>query len=169
MTNRKALLPVVENAKERTRRVVTAITSAMEAIKEDVNANEGIYPFNSGRLSLAEVCRRAGVHPITLMGKSHRDSTRPMVQRWLQELGPVQGSRRVRATVTIRANIEREKYCRIASQFQAMYQVEIPKRDAELGRLRERISILESENLLLREQVEQGRIVRLPRKPRDQH
>jgi hypothetical protein len=146
-----------------------AIKNALVAIKKDVDANEGLYPFNSGRLSLAEVCRRAGVHPITMMGKAHRDSTRPMIQRCLQELGTVQGSGCVRATVTMRANTEKAKYCRIASRFQAMYQVEIPKRDAELGRLRERISELEAENLRLREQVAQGRIVHLPHRPKGRH
>lgn len=168
MTSRKEL-PVVENAKERTRKVVAAIKNAMAEIREDVKATEGVYPMNAGRLSMAEVCRRAGVHPITLMGKAHRDSTRPMVQRWLQELGSVQGSRHVRATITMRADIEKEKCRRIASQFQAMYQVEMPKRDAELARLRERISALEAENLLLREQVAQGRVVRLPGKVRSEN
>jgi hypothetical protein len=40
-----------------------------------------------------------------------------------------------------------------------MYQVEIPKRDDEISLLRKRVAELESENLRLREEVTQKRVV----------
>lgn len=157
---------VAKSAQVRSRRVVEAIGVAIKTIEREVTEANGIYPHNGCRLTMAEVCRRASVHPITMMGKAHRDTTRPMVLGWIAQMGArmTTGSRKVRNTITERADSADQSYAFIASKFQAMYQVEMPKRDAELRTLRSRVAELEAENLRLQTAVTEGRVVRLPRK-----
>lgn len=159
---------VAKSAEVRSNRVRKAIHDAMNKIEEEIMAADGMYPYNGGRLSEAEVCRRAGVHPITLMGKAHRDTTKLEVQAWLTHVraGIVTGSRSVRKAVHDRATTAKDRYREIAAKFQAMYQVEIPRREDELRRLKARIGELEAENARLQEQVAKGLVVRLPTKTR---
>jgi len=154
---------VVLAAKARTRRVVEAIKQAMLAIGKEVKDNDGIYPHNHGRLTMAEVCRRAGVHQITMMGKAHRDTTRPMIVAWIEKLGMIRGALKVRRAVTKRSNTANAEYRRIATQFQAMYQLEMPRRDLEIAQLQAKSAELEAENERLRAQVYPGRVVQLPK------
>ena len=150
-----------KHAKGRTAKVVADIKRAMVAMEKEVRANDDIYPVNRGRLSMAEVCRRAGVHPITLNGPLHV-ATHKQVQDWLSNMEVIQGSREIRSAVTKRAVDAREEYRRIASQFQAMYQVEMPKRDDEIERLRRSNVALTEEIARLRAQSGDARVVPLP-------
>jgi hypothetical protein len=154
---------VRKSAEARTGRVINKIKTAMKEIEAEVKKFGGIYPHNSGRLSMAEVCRRAGVNPITMMGKAHRRTTRLMIQAWIKKLQLIEGADKVRSEVTERAVTAEEKYQQIACQFQAMYQIEMPKRDNEIELLKAQVSELRTENLLLQEAVSDGRVVRLPR------
>ena len=158
--------PSVPNtAKDRTARVVAALDEAMSTMEKEIKDNGGIYPRNSGRVSLAEVCRMAGVHPITMMGQAHKETTRVKILKWIDGLGSklIKGKASVRREVTKRAVSAEENFQGIAAMFQAMYQVEIPKRDAELEKLRSRTKELEADNMRLQEQVSKGRVVRLPK------
>lgn len=159
---RSDVLPVIRSAKNRTLRVVHSVKTAMSMIEREIAENEGIYPRNGGRLTMAEVCRRSGVHQITMMGKAHRDTTRPMIVRWIQGLKLIGDSIAIRGTVTKRADAAREEYRKIASQFQAMYQVEIPRRDREIEQLRLRISQLEADNSLLLQEIAFPKVTHLP-------
>ncbi|RDD80816.1 hypothetical protein DVJ77_15275 [Dyella tabacisoli] len=134
----------------------------MKAIEAEIKENEGIYPFNRGRLSIAEVCRRARVHEITMMGPTHKKTTLPMIKNWMENLGAIKGSRRIKTDVTRRSDEAKYKYVLIASQFQAMYQVEMPERDKEIEQLRGKVAELEAENLQLRAQNSESRVIRLP-------
>ncbi|WP_284343869.1 hypothetical protein [Dyella mobilis] len=154
-------------AHERTQRVVEAIKRAMGVIQNEIKGNEGIYPQNRGRLTMAEVCRRADVHPITMMGKSHRDTTRPMVLDWLRKLEKVEGAATVQSTVTKRADVAKDEFRRIAAQFQAMYQVEMPARDGEIKRLNDKVGELQAENARLLKLTTGAQVVSLSnRNPR---
>jgi len=154
--------PIVHSARERTLRVVNSVKKAMGDIANEIAENDGIYPHNHGRLSMAEVCRRSGVHEITMMGPAHRDTTRPMIFDWIKQTAFVKGRVKVRNAITKRSDEANEKYRRIASQYQAMYQVEMPKRDAEIVRLQRRIVELEAEILQLQGEALRGQVVRLP-------
>ena len=144
-------LPLVTSARKRTQRVVKCIKEAMLAIEAEIKENEGIYPRNRGRLTMAEVCRRAGVHEITMMGSVHRDTTRPMIMTWIKQLGGIEGAAKIRNEITKRTDVAKEEYRRIASQFQAMYQVEVPRRDDEIRKLKQNVAELEAENIRLQE------------------
>lgn len=157
----KATRAIIENAKSRSRRVGEAVNRAMATISGEIRENGKIYPHNGGRLSMAEVCRRAGVDPITLHGLVHRDTTRKAVQDWLKKLKVVRGTKQIKSAVTKRAVVAKEELKRVASQFQAMYQIEIPKRDAEIARLTSINDELTKENALLAALVTDRRVVSL--------
>lgn len=147
----------------RTARVVAAITAVMKTIEEEIDAAGGLYPYNHGRLTMAEVCRRADVHPITMMGPAHKTSTRLMILDWIKRLQSkmVVGARTVRKTVTARADDWETQYKLIAAKYKQMYSIEIIQRDSTIDQLKRRVAVLEAENLQLQEQLSQGRVVRL--------
>lgn len=103
-SKRKADLPdaLLAHSRGRTDDVTDKLRRAMKVIEAEIEENEGIYGFNGGRLSLAEVCRRANVFKSTVQGPAHRDTTKPMVQKWIKlvKKASVTGSKSVRKAVT---------------------------------------------------------------------
>ena len=152
-----------KSAQKRTSRVVDSVKNAMAIMEQEIKNSDGIYSYNGGRLSIAEVCRRADVHPITIMGKRHKDTTRILILNWIESLSGtlIEGKVPIRREITKRVVSAEDRYRLIASEFQKMYQVEIPRRDDEIEALRQEVAALEEENLRLQEQVAQGRVVRL--------
>ena len=142
--NHNALL---DHSKSRTKEVVKKIREAMQAIELDIDQNEGIYPFNGGRLTQAEVCRRAGVHKITLQGPAHRATTREMIEVWLKKVKEqmVTGKRAVRKAVTDRADDWHARYLK-AAQMTNLYHIQfvslndlIAKREARITELEDQL------------------------------
>jgi len=66
-------------SKARTTDVISKVRQAMKDMELDIQNSEGIYPFNGGRLTIAEVCRRAKISQMTLQAPSHKDSTKVIV------------------------------------------------------------------------------------------
>jgi len=60
--------------------------TAMADIEAEIAANSGIYPFNYGRVTQSELCRRADVKKATLQNPVHKDTTRVEIMAWLDEL-----------------------------------------------------------------------------------
>lgn len=81
------------NAKE-THKRVRALKST---IQEEMAANGGIYPHNKGAISLAEIARRAGIHPVTFHKERYVELSSE-VKLWLEALrqGATIGRVRVR-------------------------------------------------------------------------
>lgn len=136
----------------RTDRVVRLIDGAMATIEKEIADSDGIYPYNSGRLSVAEVCRRAGVHQVTLQSPSHKGSTRIAVLAWLErmKLAMVKGAKTVRREVHRRAVQWKDLYQTVAAQYKNMYSIEIVQRDALIRNLKQ-------QNKELRSQLAQAR------------
>jgi hypothetical protein len=59
-------------SKARTTDVIAKVREAMKQMELDIQNSEGIYPFNGGRITVAEVCRRAKISNMTLQAPSHR-------------------------------------------------------------------------------------------------
>jgi chromosome segregation ATPase len=59
---------------------------AMRDIEAEIRINKGIYPFNYGRVTQSELCRRADVKKATLQNPVHKDTTRVEIIEWLAEL-----------------------------------------------------------------------------------
>lgn len=136
----------------RTDRVVRLIETAMATIEKEIADADGIYPYNSGRLSVAEVCRRAGVHQVTLQSATHKGTTRITVLAWIDrvKLAMIKGAKTVRREVHRRATQWKDLYQSVAAQYKNMYAIEIVQRDAL-------IKDLKQENKVLRSQLAQAR------------
>jgi hypothetical protein len=80
----KATKLTAMSASARREKVVAKVREAMALIEREIEESQGVYV--GGRLSLNEVCRKAGVHPITMQGSAHRSTTKPMVLAWMGKL-----------------------------------------------------------------------------------
>jgi hypothetical protein len=79
-------LTTPEKGNARTEAALKRLHTAMADIEADIAANQGIYPFNHGRVTQSELCRRADVKKATLQNPLHKDSTRVEIMAWLDAL-----------------------------------------------------------------------------------
>ncbi len=75
-----------EKPNARTQAALERLRRAMRDIEAEILANEGIYPFNYGRVTQSELCRRADVKKATLQNPLHKDTTRVEIINWLDGL-----------------------------------------------------------------------------------
>jgi len=107
------------SAHDRTTEVVGKLNAAMKSMAQEIQNNDGLYPFNKGRLSQAEVCRRADVDEGTLQNRNHKETTRRAVGAWLTntKAGAISGSANIRKTVTARVDKARTDEKLIATNY----------------------------------------------------
>ncbi len=79
-------LPPVDHTNARTTAALNRLQKAMSEIEADIAAHHGVYPFNHGRVTQSELCRRADVKKATLQNPLHKDTTRVQVMAWLDGL-----------------------------------------------------------------------------------
>ena len=79
--------------------------AAMRDIQADVEANDGIYPLNDGRITLQEVLRRAGLSSAALE-KPHHRGFKGEVADWVAGANKriARGARSIRKAVTARVD-----------------------------------------------------------------
>ena len=144
MRQKKSL---AELGKERTEAIVARLRSTMAEIDREISENDGVYPRNSGRLNVAELCRRAKVTAVSLHGEKHAGTTKLEVQAWLTKL-------RVDVPTSVKAARRKsysqrlgwkERYDGISAQFKNMYSIEVVQRDAKIAALKKEISELKSQ------------------------
>lgn len=78
--------PDHEAGHARTQAMLQRLHKAMREIEAEIAAHQGVYPYNHGRVTQSELCRRADVKKATLQTPLHKDSTRVEVLRWLDTL-----------------------------------------------------------------------------------
>ncbi len=152
---------LVEHAKQRSRDVVAKLRTAMKTIEAEIDVQEGIYPLNGGKLTQAELCRRAGISNVTLSTSAHRDTTHKMVEEWLVRIksATITGRKTVRRAVTDRADKWKNDLNAIAQNYRL---AELEKLD-----MKRKIAKLEEENAALRKLIETAgasKVVVLPTK-----
>lgn len=149
-----------EHAELRTTRVRESIKRTKRIIELELDRNGGIYPLNGGRLSQAEFCRRAGISPITLLGASHKTSSKLEVDRWLEHVHKrsISGKLSVRKAVTDRAMKWEEKYKAVANEFH-LFKLELISKEEEIRELRDSNRQLKIENEHLARCLSNGKIV----------
>jgi hypothetical protein len=79
-------LTTADKGNARTEAALKRLRTAMAEIEADIAAHQGIYPFNYGRVTQSELCRRADVKKATLQNPLHKDSTRVEIMAWLDGL-----------------------------------------------------------------------------------
>jgi len=136
---------LIEHAKQRSLMVIKKLRAAINEIEVEIEANEGIYPYNGGKLSQAELCRRASINQVTLSTAAHRNTTRPMVEEWLTRIrsATITGSKSVRRAVTDRAAEWKAHHQAIAENYRIA--------ELEMLDMRKKIRQLENENAALKE------------------
>ena len=142
-------------SKERTTKVIAKVREAMKEMELDIQNSEGIYPFNGGRITVAEVCRRAKISNMTLQAPSHRDSTKVVVEEWIKKLTVrlTTGAKIVRRAVTDRA----EEWKRVHDEIATAYHIDhltLVNVRSELQEAQDRIKELESLNATLLDQLQ---------------
>jgi hypothetical protein len=127
----------------------TRVRAMMRTIQEEMAANAGIYPHNKGAVSLAEVARRAGIHPVTFHKERYVELASE-VKLWLETLrkGTTIGRVRVRKELSTRVQEWKLLYeslretHRITETDLAYAQARLQETLAENGVLHERIAAL---------------------------
>jgi hypothetical protein len=139
------------HAEEEHDKVVAKLDRAKSIVAKEIEANEGIYPHNKGRVTQAELCRRAGIGKATLQGPAHKDTTRVAINDWLKALsrGVVQGHRNVRRTVTDRADEWNRLYGEIADSY-AIAELELVEEKRKTARLERELAAASADLLALR-------------------
>ena len=66
----------------RTEAALQRLRQAMATIEAEISSHGGHYPYNHGRMTQSELCRRADVKKATLQNPVHKDSTRVEVMAW---------------------------------------------------------------------------------------
>lgn len=109
---------------------------AMHEIEAEVEAHHGVYPYNHGRVTQSELCRRADVKKATLQNPVHKDTTRVEIMAWLdtlaERLAQTRDSTRERVTAVADD---------LSSQVQALTQL-LHASHTELALLREENGVL---------------------------
>jgi hypothetical protein len=141
-------------AKGRSAEVVRRLKKAMTEIELEIEANDRIYPYNGGRVTQAEVCRRAGIRNTTLQGDVHKSSTKADVDAFVARIRvfAITGSKTVRRNVTDRANYWKQAHRDVADAYRIdalSYEV-AQKRLKELG---DENRQLQEQNASLQEQI----------------
>ncbi len=66
----------------RTEAALQRLRQAMAQIEAEISSHGGHYPYNHGRMTQSELCRRADVKKATLQNPVHKDTTRVEVMTW---------------------------------------------------------------------------------------
>lgn len=142
------------HAKSRSSTFVSKLKETMSLIETEIGENEGLYPFNAGRLTKAELCRRAGVDDQTLQNPTHKSTTNKMVDAWLNQIkaSVAQGRTVVRRVVTERADHWKQEHNRIANAY-LLAELEHNERLFKVTALTEEVMQLKNENAGLREML----------------
>lgn len=94
--------------------VELSIERAMRVMERDIEVNDGVYPYSGGRLTSAEVLRRAGLDRAILQKPRHHE-LRATVNNWVarSQKRIVQGSKSIRKTVSGRLDETKTEIARI--------------------------------------------------------
>lgn len=121
----------------RTQAMLQRLHQAMQDIEAEIEAHHGVYPYNHGRVTQSELCRRADVKKATLQTPLHKDSTRVEVIEWLDRLA---------AQLAGTREATRERVTAVADDLAQ----ELRAVKAELAEARAQLSFLLEENARLR-------------------
>ncbi len=124
----------------RTQAMLQRLRKAMRDIEAEIAQHHGIYPFNHGRVTQSELCRRADVKKATLQTPLHKNTTRVEVIEWLDRLG---------AQLATNRDAKRERVTAVADDLAE----ELHALKTELAAAQAQIADLLQENTRLRKAV----------------
>lgn len=128
----------------RTEAALQRLHKAMREIEAEIETHHGVYPFNHGRVTQSELCRRADVKKATLQNPVHKDTTRVEIMAWLDQLATQLAHSR---------DGTRERVTAVADDLTAQVQhltLACQTAQAQLAQAEERIRQLQTELALMR-------------------
>jgi hypothetical protein len=125
----------LQRGKGRTSAVNAKVRAALKAIRQEMAANNGIYPSNGGAVSLNEVARRSGISDTTLFAPKQR-LLKKRLGKWLELLkeSKTVGRVRVQRKLSERVADWKKLYDDIQHQFIEV-ELELQEKQAQLERL----------------------------------
>lgn len=125
---------------QRNRKIETEakILETLRIIEDEIN-EDGVYPHNHGKLTLAEVARRAGVGESTLRNRHHLE-TKDHVKSWIKK-------------IATRVPVTKSEAKAASMKKVAFYEDALRKVNTEAMLWREELQALKLENQQLREQL----------------
>lgn len=149
--------PLVASAKARTTDLIRRLKTAMATIEAEIQANEQIYPFNKGRVTQAEVCRRAGVNKVTLQNEIHKGSTKIVVDEWVKRMstGIYVGRSNIRRAVNERVRLSRLTEEGVKTHYH-IARIELGDARRRVRELEAEVEKLKSDNQALTALLQQG-------------
>lgn len=133
-------IPSADKPNARTEAALARLHKAMRDIEAEIAAHQGVYPFNYGRVTQSELCRRADVKKATLQNPVHKDTTRVEIMAWLDGLAGQLAQTR---------DGTRERVTEVAEGLAA----EVQRLTLALQEMQQRLGTLEAENTDLRRQL----------------
>lgn len=129
-----------------TRKIHERVRNAMRLIHEEIAANQSIYPNNKGSVTLAEVARRARMHPVTFH-KPHYRELAEEVKAWINTLksDAIVGHKRIYKEVGSRI----QEWKRLYEDLLDNYHIS----ETDLAYATAQLQELEQENKLLRQKL----------------
>jgi hypothetical protein len=139
--------------KKRSMEIAVKVRSTMNRIVDEIRSNEGVYPFNKGSLSSAELCRRANIHPTTLFTPKQRELGRE-VNAWLEQVktGNTVGRAAVRRSLGERIEDWRQLYNALA-QAHRDTELELQQLEFEKNHLLNDLTDLQLKNRCLEDRL----------------
>lgn len=125
----------------RTQAMLQRLHRAMADIETEIAAHHGVYPYNHGRVTQSELCRRADVKKATLQTPLHKDTTRVKVMAWLDRLS---------AALALTRDANRERVTAVADTLAD----EVQALKVELAQAKEEIRRLQADNARLHQMVQ---------------
>lgn len=121
------------------------IERAKRLITGEIEKNWGVYPYQGGRLTTAEVLRRAGLSE-TLLAKDRHRTLRDNVNSWVEKAREslAQGKTTLRKAVTERAAHAEDELTMVRQRF-AEAELEYAERENDIARLETKCVELEEE------------------------
>jgi AraC-like DNA-binding protein len=139
----------LEQGKLRSDKVCQDVHKALETIDAELLLSNGIYPKNDGNLSMAEIARRADVHPTTFYTINQKE-LRHYVKGWLQkklDVRPKQAAKEKARKSPSERIADLQKVYESTCQQQRVTELELQECESKLAKV-------SSENALLRAHIE---------------
>jgi nucleoid DNA-binding protein len=163
MTRQKMRDAAVNRHSMNAERVRERVTLMLTAIEEEISENHGIYPANKGTLSLAEIARRAEIHPLTFHKPNYRMLAKH-VRDWLFRLKAKPVTKKIRKGLAGRVQDWQQLYDDLLESHRVSEtDLSIAKEELKLGEEELRKAYAEIDRLKA-ELASFGNVVRLPSK-----
>ena len=143
----KHQLAAARRGAARTEKMATAIKEAMRTIQAEMQANGGIYPENSGAVSIAELSRRASINESSFYKKEPENrALKESANRWLDSLKKKEtvGRMRVKKSLAQKAEDWQQKYHAL-EQRHIRTELELQSLEAQIQRLRDESAALKAQ------------------------